>query len=91
MTGVIHPLCKPTDVAERKSNALVTQTSDAAVHTGLQILSNLVQLLVLAERGQGQGGTSSSNGNTDATFMLLNGDGSRSCIPSGLYSSFPIL
>lgn len=38
VTGIIHPLCRPTvDAAERKSNALVTQTSDAAVCTGLQM------------------------------------------------------
>lgn len=39
----------------------------------------------------GQGGTSSSNGSRDATFMLPNWDSSRSCIHSGLYGSFSIL
>lgn len=42
--------------------------------------SNLVQLVVLAQREQGQGGASSSDGNRDATFMLPKGDSSRSCI-----------
>lgn len=32
--------------------------------------SDLVQLLGMAQRGQGQGGTSSSDGNRDATFIL---------------------
>lgn len=36
VTGIICPLCRLTDAAERKSNALVTQTFDAAVCTGLQ-------------------------------------------------------
>lgn len=45
MTGIIHPLCRPTDAAERKSNALVTQTSDAAVSTGLQMGRILYSLL----------------------------------------------
>lgn len=52
---------------------------------------NLVQLVVLAQREQGQGGASSSDGNRDATFMLPKGDSSRSCTCSGLYGSNSIL
>lgn len=52
---------------------------------------NLVQLLGLAQTGQGQGGTSSDGNRDAATFMLPNWDGSKSWIPSGLYSSFSVL
>lgn len=34
---IIHPLCRPTDAAERKGSALVTQISDVAISTGLQM------------------------------------------------------
>lgn len=46
--------------------------------------SNFVQLVSLAQREQGQGGTSSSDGYRDGTFVLPNWEGSRSCIHSGL-------
>lgn len=37
VTGITHPLCRPTDAAERKSRVLVTQMSNGAVRTGFQM------------------------------------------------------
>lgn len=87
MTGIIHLLCPPTDAAERKSSALVTQASDAAVGTGLLMGRVLHSSLCWPRESRDRAGPPLLMATEMLHLCYLSGMAAS----SGLYGSFSIL